>query len=567
MAPIPVKIRGTASEIDPGRTVSIADPAMGITSRPTTRLVLVIEDNAGDARLLREMLDDHAAHDTEATYVAGMIEAELHLAERAFDVILLDLGLPDVQGLEAVRRARAAAPDVPLVVLTGFDDESLARNALHQGAQDYLVKGEVDSRGLLRAIRYAIERKILEDARNAAESQLLQAQKLESIGRLAGGIAHDFNNMLFAIHGYAELLTEDLAPASRARFDPDSALRNVTQISHAADRAAALTAQLLAFSRQQMVTTKVLDINAAVVKIEPMLTQLIGENVQLVLKLDDSVGNIRADAGQIDQIVVNLVVNARDAMPNGGTVTIETGAALFEEPYAIDHVGVDPGAYVLLAISDNGMGMDRATRDHLFEPFFTTKEVGKGTGLGLATTYGIVHQAGGHIWVYSEPGHGSAFKLYFPRMDLSPEEQPAAPVAAVMGVGTVMIVEDEPAVRDMTTQLLERAGYAVLAVAEGMEAMARARRVGPIDVLITDVIMPNLSGIDLAGQMMDTYPLLGVVLLSGYTAETLDLERVTSRGALFVPKPVTSNQLLQSILQAAASRRAGVDPAKSATSR
>ena len=392
--------------------------------------------------------------------------------------------------------------------------------------------------------------------RKDAENQLLQAQKLESIGRLAGGIAHDFNNMLFAIHGYAELLAQDLVSRDHARLDPYRLLFSVNAISQAAERATALTAQLLAFSRQQVVNATVLDLNAAVTTIEPMVNQLIGENVKLVLKLDPAAGHVRADAGQIDQIVVNLVVNGRDAMPTGGTVTIETSNVAFDTSYTIEHFDVKPGPYVLLAVTDTGVGMDRTTREHIFEPFFTTKDVGKGTGLGLATTYGIVRQAGGHIWVYSEPGRGSAFKLYFPRVDAPVESRPPVAAGNMVGMGRILVVEDEPAIRDMTTQLLERAGFEVIAVADGIEAIAAALRAPPVDVLITDVVMPNLSGIELAEQMMDRYPLLGVVLLSGYTAETLDLERVTSRGATFVPKPITSNQLLQTVLQAAASRRA-----------
>jgi PAS domain S-box-containing protein len=393
-------------------------------------------------------------------------------------------------------------------------------------------------------------------ARKAAENQLLQAQKLESIGRLAGGIAHDFNNMLFAIHGYAELLTQDLASTNRTRFSPERSQASVTAIGNAAERATALTAQLLAFSRQQVVSVKVLDLNDSVTAIEPMIRPLIGENMKLILKLDPDAGHIRADSGQIDQIVVNLIVNARDAMPNGGTVMIETGNVEFEEPYALEHFDVEPGPYVLLAVSDTGVGMDHATREHIFEPFFTTKEVGKGTGLGLATTYGIVRQAGGHIWLYSEPGHGSAFKLYFPRVDAAVEARPANVSVPSIGVGTVLVVEDEPAVRDMTTQLLERAGYEVLPVADAAEALASTQLVRPIDVLVTDVIMPNMSGIELAEQLMDRYPHLSVVLLSGYTAETLDLERVTARGATFVPKPLTSNQLLAAVQQAMSTARA-----------
>jgi PAS domain S-box-containing protein len=395
--------------------------------------------------------------------------------------------------------------------------------------------------------------------RKAAESQLLQAQKLESIGRLAGGIAHDFNNMLFAIHGYAELLSQDLAPASRAGLDADDALRSVNAITLAAERAAALTAQLLAFSRQQIVSPKVLDLNAAVVAIEPMLDQLIGENMRLVLKLNADAGHIRADASQIDQIVVNLVVNARDASPDGGKVTVETRNVVFEEPYAVEHLGVKAGPFVLLAVSDTGVGMDRATRDHIFEPFFTTKERGMGTGLGLATTYGIVNQAGGHIAVYTEPGHGASFKLYFPRVDAAVDESPVVAPPAAIGAGTVLVVEDEPAVRDMTTRILERAGYEVVAVADGIEAMAAAERAGRFDVLISDVIMPDISGIALADHLMDRHPDMGVVLLSGYTAETLDLERITARGATFVPKPVASGELLRAVQHSAAARIAAAE--------
>lgn len=394
--------------------------------------------------------------------------------------------------------------------------------------------------------------------RKLAESQLLQAQKLESIGRLAGGIAHDFNNMLFAIHGYAELLAEDLASTNRARLDPDRALLNVNAITHAAERAAMLTAQLLAFSRQQVISPSVLDLNAAIDGVEPMVRQLIGANMRLVVRLNSGAGRIRADAGQLDQILVNLVVNARDAMPDGGTITIETQNVLVDEPYAVEHFDVRPGPYVLLSVSDTGVGMDRVTREHIFEPFFTTKEPGKGTGLGLATAYGIVRQAGGYIWIYSEPGVGSSFKLYFPMVDAPVStDRPAVEAAPAVGAGMVLVVEDEPVVRDMTTQLLTRSGYQVIAVANGAEAMTElARPETPIEVLITDVIMPNVSGIELAELVLDQHPHVGVVLLSGYTAETLDLERVTTRGATFVPKPVTSGQLISAVQQARASRQA-----------
>ena len=393
-------------------------------------------------------------------------------------------------------------------------------------------------------------------ARKAAEGQLLQAQKLESVGRLAGGIAHDFNNMLFVINGHAGMLDQDLMPERRAALDLDHALGNIQAIREAGERAARLTAQLLAFSRQRVVSPKVIDLNAAVEGLEPMMRELIGTDVRLVVELSPGAGHVRLDAGQLDQILVNLMVNARDAMPDGGRLTIETADVTVDEPHTIEHFDLRAGPYALLAVSDTGTGMDRSVRERIFEPFFTTKEPGKGTGLGLATAYGIVRQAGGHIWVYSEPGIGSTFKIYLPRVDpIGLLDAPAVPVAPDGGTGTVLVVEDERDVRDVTTQMLTRAGYHVIAVADGTEAIARLARIEePIDVLVTDIVMPRMSGIELADQVMDAYPRVGVVLLSGFTAETLQLERVTTRGAAFVPKPVTSGQLVAAVEGARATR-------------
>ncbi len=383
-------------------------------------------------------------------------------------------------------------------------------------------------------------------ARKAAEAQLLQAQKLESIGRLAGGIAHDFGNMMFAIRGFVELLEEDLE-GDREHFDFAMALGNVHGIDEAATRAAALTTQLLAFSRQQAVSPQVLDPAASIRALEPLLHRLIGEAVELRLTLAHDTGRIRADAGQLDQILVNLTVNARDAMPEGGRIMIETTNVTFDEGYAADHFNVTPGEFVLLAVSDTGIGMDADTRSRVFEPFFTTKELGRGTGLGLATIYGIVQQAGGHIWLYSEPGRGSTFKLYFPRVDAgeAPAAVPHQPGAAR---GTVLLAEDEATVRQMARQVLRRAGWSVIEASTGGEALQLLETMRhPIDAIVSDVVMPGIGGIELAETVLDRYPSVRVVLLSGYTAETLGLERVVARGARFVSKPASRRELLAAL--------------------
>ena len=383
-------------------------------------------------------------------------------------------------------------------------------------------------------------------ARKALEAQLLQAQKLESIGRLAGGIAHDFNNMLFAIRGYAEMLEDDLAPQHRATLDADLALANAAAITDVVERATLLTRQLLAFGRRGVVQPKVLELNEAVASLAPMLERFIGDEITLRMALDERAGRVRVDPSQLDQILVNLVVNARDAMPDGGRITIASGNAEFDEPYASDHYDVEPGSYVMLAVSDTGTGMDAETQARIFEPFFTTKESGKGTGLGLATIYGIARQAGGHIWVYSEPGRGSTFKLYLPRVDA-----PAIPLddrdtMAVRVRGAALVVEDEPSVRAMTIQVLQRAGWEVTSAGSGNEALVLVdTRATPFDALVSDVVMPGLSGVELADRVLDRYPSMRVVLLSGYTAETLDLARVMERGVRFVSKPVSSRQLLR----------------------
>jgi two-component system, cell cycle sensor histidine kinase and response regulator CckA len=396
--------------------------------------------------------------------------------------------------------------------------------------------------------------------RMAAESHRLHTQKLESIGRLTGGIAHDFNNMLFAIRGYAELLAQDFAPDRIDHLVPEEVRAAVQEITRAADRAAALTAQLLAFTRQQVVAPTVVDLDAAITHLIPMLHQLVAPLIDVRLALGSDGGRILADPGWTDQIVMNLVVNARDAMPGGGIVRIETarvdGASVRQKvgPAAVAE------AYIAMSVADVGIGMDEATQKRVFEPFFTTKPIGKGTGLGLATTYGIVRQAGGHISVVSEPGIGSTFTLYFPLVDaVSHPEPPQRPPARATSVGRVLVVDDEAAVREVTTRLLKTAGWDVVAVPDSVRGIEVASTGEPFAVVVTDVVMPGMSGLALADQLLDAHPGTGVVLMSGFVESTLELAPLLAKGAIFVPKPVSGERLIDAVGRAAGRAPAAAD--------
>ncbi|HLK69968.1 MAG TPA: PAS domain S-box protein [Bryobacteraceae bacterium] len=375
--------------------------------------------------------------------------------------------------------------------------------------------------------------------RKLLEEQLLHAQKMEAVGRLAGGVAHDFNNMLTVISGYNRMILDELSPLDPLRG-------NAEEILKAADRAAALTNQLLTFSRRQIMRPSVLNVNAALNGTQKMLRRLIGEDVQLELKPAREVGNIRADPGHIEQAIVNLAVNARDAMPNGGRITIETADVNLDESYARTHAGVQPGDFVMIAVSDTGHGMDAETRRRIFEPFFTTKERGKGTGLGLATVYGMVKQSGGDIWVYSELGKGSTFKLYFPRVADSIPESGGREVDQNKAVGneTILLVEDEDAVRDLTHKMLRHLGYTVLPAPGGAEAIEISRSYsGKIALLVTDVVMPNMSGRQLADVLTAARPGIKVLYLSGYTENTVVHHGVLEPGVDFLPKPFSREVL------------------------
>src|SRR5438874_2635176 len=434
------------------------------------------------------------------------------------------VGDPQIHDQEWVRREGLVAfAGYPLVlhdrvlgVMAMF-----ARHALSEFVPKAL--GSVAS-----VVTVGIERKRAEQALRRSEEQLRQAQKMEAVGRLAGGIAHDFNNLLTVITSYGGLLLEDLAPDDSRRDD-------VEQIRKAAEGAAALTRQLLAFSRQQVLEPKVLDLRAIIAGTEKLLRRLIGADVQLATSLASDLGAVKADPGQLEQIIINLAVNARDAMPGGGRLTIE--ATDMEE------VEGRPGRWVILAVSDTGIGMDEQTKARIFEPFFTTKESGKGTGLGLATVYGIVKQAGGFIWVDSEPGRGTSFEVYLPRVDepVAPAITRPAPAEPGRGTETVLLVEDAPAVRLVTRQVLERYGYTVLEAPTGdMALRLAAKHHGPIHLLLTDVVMPGLSGRQLAGQLSQLRSEMKVLYVSGYT-DTVE------SGVAYLQKPFAPEALARRV--------------------
>ena len=637
--------------------------------------VLIVEDQPDFADLVTAMLG--AKHEWQIGRAERLADGLELLGGGGIEAVLLDLRLPDATGLEAVDRVVASFPDVPVVVMTSYD-ETLAAEALQRGAQDYIVKGEVNPSLLSRSLSHAVARKHAElalrrsDARFRAavegsldavallaavrdprgrisdfaiaemngnaerllgrprkdiiagllsdlwpdrplapffaraatvmeerkpleeevqvsppgsaerwihyqmvpledgvslvvrdttarreeeqdlhrrEEQVRQSQKMEAIGRLAGGVAHDFNNLLTVIHGHGELLLRKLDAEHPWR-------RNLQEIGLASERASALTHQLLAFSRKQVLQPRTLDLGEVVERMSTLLQRLIGEDVELKLRIRGPLGSVRADPAQMEQVIVNLAVNARDAMPGGGVLDVELASAQLDETYTRGRPGMTPGSYVALSVGDNGQGMDEETQARIFEPFFTTKEPGKGTGLGLATVYGIVKQSGGFIWVYSEPGRGTTFKIYLPRVD-----QPAEPLyprpgaAAVQGTETVLLVEDEEALRSLLRELLESFGYAVLEAGHGVEALSVvSAHPGTIHLVLSDMVMPQMTGRELADRLAVVRPGIKVLFMSGYPAGAAPSHEVPPE-ASYIEKPFTADALagaVRAVLDASA---------------
>ena len=505
---------------------------------------LLVVDDDPDARMLVEsaLLDAHFERTIE---VASTVTRGLErITANEHDVYVIDHRLPDGTGIGLIHDAKAAGIDKPFILITGYGSGALDEAALHEGAADYVEKHLLGTY-LDRSIRYALRDWQTNRALREREEQLRQAQKMEGIGRLAGGVAHDFNNLLTAIIGFTDLILE--------RIDPvDSTAEHVREIRKAADRAAALTRQLLAFSRRQFLDPRVLDINETVTGLIRLLPRLIGEHIETTTRLAPHIGRIWADPTSMDQMLINLVLNARDAMPGGGRLTVETdNVEIDEDRLGAEGLVVKPGRYVMLAIVDTGTGMDAETRARAFEPFFTTKPVGKGTGLGLATVYGIVDQSGGAIVLDSAPGSGTAVRVYLPVASrLSRQQHPQATPATMGGCGTerLLLVEHDDAVRQVTTEALRRRGYDVHEARNDQEALHwMTNASAKPQLVISDVVMPGMNGPELTERLLRENPGMRALYISGYTDEAVDVQGQFLHGVPLLQKPFTLTQLAERV--------------------
>ncbi|MBI4055467.1 MAG: response regulator [Elusimicrobia bacterium] len=510
--------------------------------------ILHLEDNPNDAELIRSMLESQGVA-SEIKLARSREEFLSALDRGSFDLVISDYTIPSFDGKEALAVIRKKFPEIPFVYVSGTIGEEAAIDALLNGATDYILKNNLKRlvpavRRVLREIAERQEREKTEKALGLAEAKLRQAQKMEAIGRLAGGVAHDFNNLLTAIVGLADLTILEL-PAN------DSIRKDIEEIKETSLRAASLTRQLLAFSRRQVIQPRMVDLNEVVLALKKMLCRLIEEDVEIKIVPLSAPAVVRADPSQLEQLIVNLSINARDAMSNGGVLTIQVAPRTLDETFVLHHPGSTSGEYLLLTIGDNGTGMTEEVKSHLFEPFFTTKERGKGTGLGLATCYGIVKQNGGYIALESELGKGTVVQIYLPRADdrAEPLKTRSGPDKSVRGSETVLVAEDEAAVRRLVVRVLRMQGYTVLEAVDGAEALDVVQQDTKkiIRMVVADAVMPKLGGKKLAAEIKAIRSDIKVLFTSGHTDESIARHGVLDPEIEFISKPFEPQALARKV--------------------
>lgn len=509
--------------------------------------VLHLEDDPVDADLILSTLTESGLScssfrvDTREDFLRA-------LKAENIDLILADYSIPGFDGMTALALARQEASEIPFLFVSATIGEDLAIDAMHHGATDYVLKQRLAR--LVPSVQRALrerddrrERKRVEDALVQSEKQFRQAQKMEAVGRLAGGIAHDFNNLLTVIMGYSHVLAAALGP-NHPLYE------KIEETQKAGERAAMLVRQLLAFSRQQPLEPKILSLNTVVKNLELMLQRVIGSDIKMMLTLDPSDSHVCADQAQLEQVVMNLVVNARDAMPSGGTLLLETAQSELLKSPPYHATPLPPGTYARLSVEDSGVGMDRETQGHIFEPFFTTKEEGKGSGLGLSTVFGIVTQLDGGIDVTSETGRGTRFDIYFPRVSSVTSSEPLElrPSSSGEGTESILLVEDDPSVRTLVRDELRGLGYLVVEASNGVEAcLLVSQQIDRLDLLLTDIVMPGMGGRELAQHLCVIKPGLRILFMSGYTDDIGIFSGLPRETTSFLQKPFTPTKLAQTV--------------------
>ena len=499
--------------------------------------VLMVEDSQDDAELLVRELG-RGGYEVSWERADTGDSMERALAQKTWDLVIGDYSMPHFSGLDALQVLRAKGLDIPFIFVSGTIGEDTAVTALKQGAQDYVMKGNL--KRLVPAIQRELEEAERRNERVQLELRIRNLERFEAIGRLAGGIAHDFNNVIGVILASAQL-GEDAASGNATLCGRFRMIRNQAEL------AGNLTRQLLAFARRQVLQPVAVHLNAAITRVSGVLESGIGENVEFKTSLDPNIYMVEADPTQIEQLLMNLTLNARDAMPQGGVLVIETSNVVLDDDFCRSHSYGRPGSYVMLAVSDTGVGMDAATQEHIFEPFFSTKEMGKGTGLGLSTVYGIVKQHGGFINLYSEPGQGTTFRVYFPARPGRPQARGEDSLPqSTGGAETILVAEDNGALRALAEEVLSSKGYKVILANNGEEAVRLFREnLDRVALVFLDVVMPKLGGPEAFAQIGRIRPNLPVIFASGHASETASLNSGIPAGASFLQKPYAPRVLVE----------------------